>query len=98
MNSCKAVFFWLIVIGATCLSGAALAEENAWDTSKLGVSNDWFEKGTNSKNKNAPTVRIKKLTECRECQAQADKLAARDLSMAGSIDFPASQKDTGKMK
>jgi hypothetical protein len=31
-------------------------------------------------------------------QAQADKLAARDLSMAGSIDFPASQKDTGKMK
>ena len=26
-------------------------------------------------------------------QAQAEKLAARDLSMAGSIDFPKSQKD-----
>src|SRR5437016_14299428 len=42
MNSCKALFFWLIVIGTTCLSGAALAEDNAWDTSRLGVSNDWF--------------------------------------------------------
>lgn len=31
-------------------------------------------------------------------QAQAEKLAARDLSMAGSIDFPKSQKDVGKMK
>ncbi len=31
-------------------------------------------------------------------QAQAEKLAARDLSMAGSIDFPASQKDAGKTK
>jgi hypothetical protein len=31
-------------------------------------------------------------------QAQAEKLAARDLSMAGSIDFPASRKDGGKLK
>jgi hypothetical protein len=96
MNSCKAVFFWLIVIGATCLSGAALAEENAWDTSKLGVSNDWFEKGTNSKNKNAPTVRIKKLTECRECQAQADKLQALlDAWYLAEYDAGTQLKNTG---
>jgi hypothetical protein len=31
-------------------------------------------------------------------QAQAEKLAARDLSMAGSIDFPKSQKNEGKSK
>jgi hypothetical protein len=31
-------------------------------------------------------------------QAQAEKLAARDLSMAGSIDFPTTQKDAGKGK
>jgi hypothetical protein len=31
-------------------------------------------------------------------QPQAEKLAARDLSMAGSIDFPASRKDGGKPK
>lgn len=31
-------------------------------------------------------------------QAQAEKLAARDLALAGSIDFPASAKQAGKQK
>jgi hypothetical protein len=31
-------------------------------------------------------------------QAQAEKLAARDLALAGSIDFPASRKEDGRQK
>lgn len=50
--------------------------DNSWDFSNLGVSKDWMEQGTNAKNKNAPTSRLKKLTECAECQAKVDRLQA----------------------
>jgi hypothetical protein len=56
--------------------GAAWAQETNWDTSSLGVSPDWFQPGTNAKNKNAPTNRLKPLTECLDCQKLVDRLQA----------------------
>jgi hypothetical protein len=64
-----------IAILGVCFSGVARAD-NSWDLSSLGVSKDWLEQGTNAKNKNAPTSRLKKLTECTECQAKVDRLQA----------------------
>lgn len=70
--------FLLVLAFIFCASGtgAALADGGGWDTSQLGVSKDWFETGANAKNKGAATARLKKLTECTECQSQADKLQA----------------------
>lgn len=67
-------FLGLMLIGG--LPGVASGQQNDWDVTAQGVSKDWFDPGVNAKNKNAPTNRLKKLTECPDCQPLADKLQA----------------------
>jgi hypothetical protein len=76
MNRCLAVFLGLILFGGLFWSDGALGQQSNWDAGALGVSKDWFDQGTNAKNHNTPTSRLKKLTECTECQGVADRLEA----------------------
>lgn len=72
----RTIAFVLSLALAAAYLPAIAGDDNPWDTSHLGVSKDWSEPGANPKNKNAPTSRLKKLTECTECQSKVDRLQA----------------------